>query len=235
MLAVGLRAMKKAVAATGEGINDLKALEAADVGFSMGSGVYAAKNVSKMILAQDNIMSIVNAVLWGRNIYSNVRKFIQFQLTVNFSCLFIALLSAGIKGTPVFSVPQLLWINMIMDVLAALALAAEGPQISTITNPPVKNDDPIITKTMMRQILGMTFYVSTVMTLLFFFIDDMWAGDPATLQEHFVNTMLFNCFIQLHLYNQFNCRKIKADQLNPFANILDNFHFLAIWLVINGI
>ena len=105
----------------------------------MGSGVAAAKNVSKMILVQDNIMSIINAVLWGRNIYSNVRKFIQFQLTVNFSTLVVAFICALTKGVPAFSVVQLLWINMIMDMLAALALAAERPQTSQIKNPPVKS------------------------------------------------------------------------------------------------
>ena len=103
----------------------------------MGSGVSAAKNVSSMILIDDNLMSIINAVLWGRNIYSNVRKFIQFQFTFNFSCIVILMVVALAVGAPIFSVTQLLWINLIMDLMAALALAAEPPTPSTIKNPPV--------------------------------------------------------------------------------------------------
>lgn len=137
LLAVGLKEMKMTVALTGEGINDLKGLQISDVGFSMGSGVSAAKNASQMILVDDNLMSIINAVLWGRNIYSNVRKFIQFQLTVNFSALILLAIVALALGEAAFSVVQLLWINMIMDLLAALALAAERPTSSSIKNPPV--------------------------------------------------------------------------------------------------
>ncbi len=85
LLSVGLQQMQKNVALTGEGVNDITGMSYANVSFCMGSGVSAAKNVAKMILVEDNVLSIINAVLWGRNIYSNVRKFIQFQLTVNFS------------------------------------------------------------------------------------------------------------------------------------------------------
>ena len=130
--------MGKVVAVTGEGINDVPALKAADVGFSMGSGVDAAKNSAKMILCEDNIMSIINAVLWGRNIYANVRKFIQFQLTVNFSALLITFISCILEGEPIFSVVQLLWLNIIMDILAAIALGAERPSKESITNVPYR-------------------------------------------------------------------------------------------------
>jgi P-type Ca2+ transporter type 2C len=133
-----LRKLGKVVAVTGEGINDVPALKAADVGFSMGSGVDAAKNSAKMILCEDNIMSIINAVLWGRNIYANVRKFIQFQLTVNFSALLITFISCILEGVPIFSVVQLLWLNIIMDILAAIALGAERPSKESITNVPYR-------------------------------------------------------------------------------------------------
>ena len=141
----------------------------------MGSGVSAAKNSAKMILAEDNVMSIINAVLWGRNIYSNVRKFIQFQLTVNFSTLFIVFFYNLINEQPMFSVVQLLWINMVMDILAALALAAERPQGSIIKNAPVKDTDSIITVTMLRQIYGMTAYISFTMIMNIFFIDNFYS------------------------------------------------------------
>jgi Ca2+-transporting ATPase len=150
LMAVGLKEIKKTVALTGEGINDIEGLKIADVGFSMGSGVSAAKNVSSMILIDDNLMSIINAVLWGRNIYSNVRKFIQFQFTFNFSCLVILTIVALAVGTPIFSVTQLLWINMIMDLMAALALAAEPPTPSSINNPPMTKGQNIITQIMWK-------------------------------------------------------------------------------------
>ena len=149
-MAAGLKVIKKPVALTGEGINDIEGLKIADVGFSMGSGVSAAKNVSSMILIDDNLMSIINAVLWGRNIYSNVRKFIQFQFTFNFSCLVILTIVALAVGTPIFSVTQLLWINMIMDLMAALALAAEPPTPSSINNPPMTKGQNIITQIMWK-------------------------------------------------------------------------------------
>lgn len=150
IMTIGLQEMKHTVALTGEGINDIKGLGISDVGFAMGSGVSAAKNASNMILAEDNLMSIINAVLWGRNIYSNVRKFIQFQITVNFTALILLFLIALMTGQAAFTVVQLLWINMIMDMFAALALAAEKPQKSVIKNPPVKDTEAIITKAMWR-------------------------------------------------------------------------------------
>lgn len=240
-MTIGLQEMGKTVAATGEGINDVKGLAIADVGFAMGSGVSAAKNVSKMILVEDNVISIINAVLWGRNIYSNVRKFIQFQLTVNFSVLVLLLIIALASGLQAFSVVQLLWLNMIMDLLAALALAAERPQPSVIKNPPVKNSDLMITLTMWRQILGMTVYITIVMIFMFFFLDDIqdltfdsfssaWydtQGTPTPQNVYF--TMLFNIFVYLHLFNEINCRKVKGDQYNVFDNLFTNFYFLGVF------
>ena len=188
-------------------------------------------------------MSIINAVLWGRNIYSNVRKFIQFQLTVNFTALILLFLVALITGQAAFSVVQLLWINMIMDMLAALALAAERPQLSVIKNPPVKDSEPIITKPMWRQILGMTLYITIVMVFMFFFLDEMWGIDFPDFNSPWYNadadgtptgktiyfTMLFNIFIYLHLFNEINSRKVKSDQLNVFEHLLDNFLFIGIF------
>lgn len=211
------------MALTGEGINDLDGLRISDVGFSMGSGVSAAKYASKMILTDDNLLSIINAVLWGRNIYANVRKFIQFQFTVNFSALVLLLIVALIDGNPVFSVVQLLWINMIMDLMAALALAAEPPSPSTILNPPVRNKDRIITPVMWRQILGMTAYITAVMILLFFTIEHIMGSKEKR------GTLLFNSFIFLHLFNEINCRNVNGKSLNVFEHIHRNLYFIFVF------
>lgn len=127
----------RVVAVTGEGFADVPALKAAAVGFSMGSGVPAAKAAAKMILINDDLSSIINAVLWGRNIYSNVKRFLQFQITFNVTTVLIVLMGAIFRGATIFSVIQLLWMNLIMDTLAAIAFAAELPQHDAIKEKPI--------------------------------------------------------------------------------------------------
>jgi Ca2+ transporting ATPase len=127
LLVTGLKEQNKTVAVTGDGINDVDALKNADVGFAMGSGCSVAKDAADMILVEDNFEATMKAVMWGRNIYDNVRRFIQFQVTVNFSCLAVVFIGAVFKGESPLQVVQLLWINLIMDTLAALALATERP------------------------------------------------------------------------------------------------------------
>lgn len=229
LLATGLKELKKTVALTGDGINDIEGLRISDVGFSMGSGVSAAKDASKMILVDDNLMSIINAVLWGRNIYANVRKFIQFQFTVNFSALVLMLIVALVEGAPLFTVVQLLWINMIMDLMAALALAAEPPSPSTILNPPVRRADNIITQIMWRQILGMTAYIVGMMILMFFTIESILETSGKK------STLLFNTFIYLNLFNEINCRKVSAQGFNVFEHIHRNIYFIAVFAATVGI
>ena len=145
------------------------------------------------------------------------------------------------SGQQAFSVVQLLWLNLIMDMFAALALAAERPQKSVITNQPFRNQDDIITETMWRQIIGMTGFVSLIMIVLFMFLDEMWdLGEFSFDQEWFASdgtpsakcvyfTMLFNCFIYLHLFNEINSRKIRPDQWNVFEHLIDNLMFIVIF------
>jgi Ca2+ transporting ATPase len=174
LLVVGLRDLGRTVATIGEGLNDLDALQNADVGFAMGSGVSFAKDNSDMILVNDNFEATMNAVMWGRNIYQNVRRFIQFQVTVNLTTLLVVFLGAATKGESPFSIPQLLWINLIMDTFAAIALGSERPHPSIIRNPPVKEKDPLMTTTMWKQIYGMTLYIFFITTIMYFFVDNMW-------------------------------------------------------------
>ena len=137
LIAKGLKDLKKTVSVTGEGMNDVDALKISEVGFCMGSGVQVAKAAATVVLKDDNISSIINSTLWGRNIYGNSRKFVQYQMTFNFSTLFIVFVGAMFRGVMVFSVVQLLWLNMIMDTLAAIALAAEKPRLEAIKDMPI--------------------------------------------------------------------------------------------------
>ena len=177
--------MQKIVAVTGEGFADVAALKGANVGFSMGSGVPAAKSAAKMILSDDNVSSIIKAVLWGRNIFSNVRRFLQFQIIFNVTTVLIVFMGAIFRGATLFSVIQLLWMNMIMDILGAIALAAEKPKPEAITEKVIKDDDDIISDPMWKQITGMTIYICTVMFIMFWFNEDIWGftytmSDPDT-------------------------------------------------------
>lgn len=133
-----LRDSGSVVAVTGESISDVMALKEADVGFCMGSGCAVAKDATDIIFLDDNFSSIFNAVKWGRNIFENCRKFIMFQLTVNLSCIFIVLLSCLTIGSSPFTVVQLLWINLVMDVLAAIALSTESPHPTQLRKDRIK-------------------------------------------------------------------------------------------------
>jgi Ca2+ transporting ATPase len=154
-LIIGLKSVGSTVAVTADGIADAKALENASVGFCMGiSGCDVAKDSAHIVILDDNFNSVFRATQWGKNVLDSIRKFVQFQMTVNIVCLVITFIGGTTLGDSPFSVIQILWINMIMDTLAAVSLATEPPLSNSMSIAKQKKDEKIIIPVMWRNILG---------------------------------------------------------------------------------
>ncbi|KAH3757734.1 calcium-translocating P-type ATPase [Pelomyxa schiedti] len=227
-----LKDLDHVVAVTGDGTNDAPALKESNIGFSMGiTGTEVSKEASAIILMDDNFASIVKAAMWGRNVYDSIRKFLQFQLTVNMVAVLLAFIGAltNSHGEAPLKPVQLLWVNLIMDTMAALALATEEPSETLLDRPPYGKNDSLITKMMWRNVFAQgTFQLCINLGVLYY--GHILFGVECESVAHL--TCVFNIFVLCQLFNEINSRKLNGE-INVFAGIFRNSVFVGVMIFTN--
>eukprot|EP01065_Artemidia_motanka_P029004 TRINITY_DN3489_c0_g2_i1.p1 TRINITY_DN3489_c0_g2~~TRINITY_DN3489_c0_g2_i1.p1 ORF type:complete len:1177 (+),score=409.61 TRINITY_DN3489_c0_g2_i1:110-3640(+) len=240
LLVGNLMLLGEVVAVTGDGTNDAPALKLADVGFAMNIGTDVAKKASKIVLLDNNFVSVVKACRWGRNVNDNIRKFLQFQFTVNVVLLIVTFVGATVdaaktdgNGDPPLAAVHLLWCNLIMDTMAALALSTENPHDSLMRRLPTYRSAPLISRRMWRFVFGSAVYQLTVTMILIFLGEDLFdthgslpalpngslpytpeqKDDHDKTNDRRLRTVIFNVFIYMQVFNWFHARKL-YDEIN---------------------
>ena len=204
------------------------------------AGTDVAKDAADIILLDDNFKSIVTACKWGRNIFDSVRKFVQFQLTINIVALIVAFIGSAVLSTSPLTPVQLLWVNLIMDTFAALALSTEPPSINLLKRKPYSREEHMITKEMLFMIICQSFYQLIVLLIILFYGPTIWdirdtadyVNDSWDSANYIHFTIFFQTFVMMQVFNAVNCRKLKKSELNVFANFCNNAYFFIIEFII---
>ncbi|KAG5413992.1 hypothetical protein IGI04_001559 [Brassica rapa subsp. trilocularis] len=222
-----LRKKGHVVAATGKGIRDAPSLRQADISLAMGiGGTSIVKECSDIIVLDDSFASILTVIQWGRSLYTNIQRFVQFRLTVSASALIICVVVAVHSHEIPLNVAQLLWVNLLIDTFGALALASEPPIDNLMRRPPVRKGAPFITKLMWAKFVLQVAYQVTALLLLNFHGESILKLENKSLDHAYKvkNTLVFNSFVFCQVFNEFECRT--HDQTNIFSGILKNHLFL---------